>query len=174
MKLYKTISIKYNLEQNITIFNSIAHGFFNILTAQMINDLTDTHHHKPTLAFQTSESLNDFFDNPTNSINNQKSITSPPPFYTKRPNKLHRTRLKFFPKRRQFLQTKINHRTSTLPSSPEQHPTLPNYSTVNNTQNDNLVTPTDNLVNNTLVSPDTDSPIKVYSKTNHPFPPPSF
>ena len=46
MKLYKTISIKYNLAQNITRFSSIAHGFFNILTAEMVNDLNDTHREK--------------------------------------------------------------------------------------------------------------------------------
>ena len=39
VKLYKTISIKYNLKQNITILSSIAHGFLNILTADMINDI---------------------------------------------------------------------------------------------------------------------------------------
>ena len=39
VKLYKTISIKYNLKQIITILNSIAHGFLNILTADMIHDL---------------------------------------------------------------------------------------------------------------------------------------
>ena len=39
VKLYKTISIKYNLKQNITVFSSIAHGFLNILTADMLHDL---------------------------------------------------------------------------------------------------------------------------------------
>ena len=39
VELYKTISIKYNLKQNITILNSIAHGFLNIPTADMVNDL---------------------------------------------------------------------------------------------------------------------------------------
>ena len=34
------------------------------------------------------------------------------------------TRFKLFPKRRPFFLSKINHRTSPLPSSPEQHPTL--------------------------------------------------
>ena len=42
VKLYKTISIKYNLKQNITLLNSIAHGFLNILTADMIHDLKNT------------------------------------------------------------------------------------------------------------------------------------
>ena len=41
IKVYKTISIKYSLEQNMTIFSSFAHGFFNILTSEMINDLKD-------------------------------------------------------------------------------------------------------------------------------------
>ena len=46
-KLYKTIYIKYNLKDNITLFSSIAHGFFNVLTAQMGNDLHDTQNKKP-------------------------------------------------------------------------------------------------------------------------------
>ena len=51
VKLYKTISITYNLENNITLFSSIAHGFFNILTAQMVNDLHDTQNKKPKNPF---------------------------------------------------------------------------------------------------------------------------
>ena len=47
VKLYKTISIKYNLKNNITLFSSIAHGFFNLLTAQMVKDLHDTQNKKP-------------------------------------------------------------------------------------------------------------------------------
>ena len=39
VEIYKTISIKFNLKQNITILNSIAHGFLNILTADMLHDL---------------------------------------------------------------------------------------------------------------------------------------
>ena len=40
IKTYKiTIFIKYNLEHDITICSSIAHGFFNIRTAERVNDL---------------------------------------------------------------------------------------------------------------------------------------
>ena len=46
IKLYKTISIKYNPKNNFTLFSSIAHGFFNILTAQMVNDLNDNQNKK--------------------------------------------------------------------------------------------------------------------------------
>ena len=68
-----------------------------------------------------------------------------------------------------------------LPSSQEQNPTLPNYSTTNTiqhdkypNQDDNLTTRHANLADNTSVKNDTDIPIKVYSKTNYPFPPPSL
>ena len=47
VKIYKTISIKYNLKNNITLFSTIAHGFFNILTAQMVNDLNGNQNKKP-------------------------------------------------------------------------------------------------------------------------------
>ena len=84
------------------------------------------------------------------------------------------TKFKLFPKRQQVSQPNINYRTSTLPSLPEQHPTLPNCSTANTNQNDNFPTPNDNLVDNNSVNDDTDSPIKVYSKTNFLFAPSSF
>ena len=35
--------MKYNPKLNITILSSIAHGFFNFLTAEMVNDLKDAH-----------------------------------------------------------------------------------------------------------------------------------
>ena len=42
LKFYRTISIKYNLQSNISILISIAHGFFNIVTSEMITDLNNT------------------------------------------------------------------------------------------------------------------------------------
>ena len=51
VKLYNTISIKYNLINNIPLFSSIAHGFFNILTAQIVNDLHDTQIQKTKKSF---------------------------------------------------------------------------------------------------------------------------
>ena len=147
----------------------------------MVNDLNNTHYEKHKLALQTSKSLDNFSDklnyfpdNQTNPLNNPIGITFPPPFCTKRPNKIRMTRFKLFPKRQLFSQLKTNYRTSTFRSSQELHPTLPNYPTANTTQNDILVTPNDNSVDNTPVNDDTDSPIKIYSKTNYPFSPPSF
>ena len=88
VKLYKTISIKYNPKNSITLFSSIAHDFFTILTAQMVNDLHDTRNKKPKNPFLKSKSLDHLSDTSTNLINHSTGITSPPPFYTKRPNKL--------------------------------------------------------------------------------------
>ena len=62
VKLCETISIKYNLKKNITIFSSIAHGFFNVLTARMVNDLNDTQNKKPESTLLKSKSLDNFID----------------------------------------------------------------------------------------------------------------
>ena len=98
VKLYKTISIKYNLKNNITLFSSIAHGFFNTLTAQMVNDLNDNQNKKPKNTLLKSESLDHFLDTSTILINHSTGITSPPLFYTKRHNKLQMPKFELFPK----------------------------------------------------------------------------
>ena len=46
LRFYRTISIKYNLQSNISILSSIAHGFFNIVTSEMVTDLNNTGKHK--------------------------------------------------------------------------------------------------------------------------------
>ena len=82
IKLYRTISIKYNPKNNITLFTSIAHGLFNILTAQMVNDLNDTQKRKPKITLLKSKFLDNFSDTSTHLIHHSTGITSPPPFYT--------------------------------------------------------------------------------------------
>ena len=63
-----------------------------------------------------------------------------------------------------------------LSSYRKQTPTLPNYSTANPIQHDNYSNQHDNLTtqHDNSVKNGTDTPIKVYSKTNYHFPPPSF
>ena len=65
IKLYKTNSIKYNPKNNITLFSSIAHGFFNILTAQMVND---TQNNKTKNTLLKSKSLDHFSYTSTNQL----------------------------------------------------------------------------------------------------------
>ena len=153
------------------MFSSIAHGFFNILTAQMVNDLHDTQNKKPKNPFFKSKSLDHLSDNSTNLINHSTGITSAPPYYTKRPNKLQIPKFKLFPKRHYFSHPKITFQPSTLPSS-EQHPSHPNCSTTNSHPTDNLATQHDTIIN-TSVTSTMDTPIKNYSRVNYPFPPPS-
>ena len=42
LRFCRTISIKYNLQSNISILSSIAHGFFIIVTSEMVPDLNST------------------------------------------------------------------------------------------------------------------------------------
>ena len=41
LKSYRTISIKNNLQSKISILSSTAHGFFNIVTLEMVTDLNN-------------------------------------------------------------------------------------------------------------------------------------
>ena len=127
--------------------------------------VNETQNKKPESTLLKSKSLDNFIDTSTNLINQPTDVTSPPPFYTKRPNKLQ------FPKFNLFLK---RHHSShaPLPFSPVQHPPLPNYTHQNFHPNDNLTTQHDTLINNS-VTPTTDTPIKIYSRINYPFPPPS-
>ena len=116
VKLYKTISIKYNLKNNITIFSSIAHGFLNVLTARLVNDFNETQNKKPKSTLLKSKSLDSFIDTSANLFNHSTDVTSPPPFYTKRPNKIQFPKFNLFPKRRQIYHQK-NSSTSFLSCS---------------------------------------------------------
>ena len=41
-RFYRPISIKYNLQSNISILSLIAYGFLNIVTSEMVTDLNNT------------------------------------------------------------------------------------------------------------------------------------
>ena len=166
IKLYKTISFKYDLKNNITFFSSIAHDFFNVLTARMVSDLNETRNKKPKSTLLKTKSLDNFIDTSTNLINHSTDVTSPPPFYTKRPNKLQFPKFTLFPKRHHNSHRK----TAQLPFSPVQPPPLPNLTHKSFHPNDNLTTQHDTLINNSVTST-TDTPIKIYSRINYLFPP---
>ena len=138
----------------------------------MVNELHNTQNKKLKNSFFKSKSLDDLSDTSATLINHPTGITSPPPFYTKRPNKLHLPKFKLLPKRHHFSHPKTTLQTTTLPFSPDQRPTLPHYSNNHFHPNDNLATPHDTSTI-ILVTPNTDTPIKIYSRINYPFPPPS-
>ena len=137
----------------------------------MVNDLNDNQNKKPKNTLLESKSLDHSSDPSTTLISHSTGITSPPPFYTERHKKLQMPKFKLFPKRPHFSHPKITLQPSTLSSS-EQHPTLPNHSTTNSHPNDNLATQHDTFINTSDTST-TDTPIKIYSRVNYPFPPPS-
>ena len=175
VKLYKTISIKYNHEQNITILGSIAHGFLNILTADMVHDFKNTRSSK---SLKSSNHPSTHIEIPleessSNLLNttNPSGIMSPPPFYTKRPNKLSKvTRFKFLPKRKQY----SNHTIHMEQSKSNTPVSLPNYSSVNANPTDYTLNTSPNYpLNTSSVNCEMDNP-RVYSKTNYSFPPASF
>ena len=128
-QVYKTISIKYNLEQNINIFSSFARGFFSILNAELINDLKEAPSKKRALVPNKTYykfSLSTITENPLDQTSidsdypsdnlqtphrNDDAHTSnriiySPPFYT---NVLHvnyqkcqNLNFKFLPKRKSY------------------------------------------------------------------------
>ena len=88
VKLYKTISIKDYLKQNITVLSSIALDFLNFLTADVVNDIKNARSKSPP---KSSNHLPNITENPvdesalnphdTTSISsNPTCSTSPPPF----------------------------------------------------------------------------------------------
>ena len=180
VKIYKTISIKYNLKQNITILGSVAHGFLNILTADMVNDSRNTH---STKSLKSSSQLSNTSDNPSlevtsNPINttsispNPTGITSPPPFYTKRSNKISKiTRFKFLPK----CKSSPNQQMHNDQSKPNTQSSLPPYSSINTNPTDYTLNTSPNYpLNPSSVTCEMDNPVRVHFKTNYSFPPPSF
>ena len=146
VKFYKTISIKYNLKQNIaTLLNSIAHGFPNILTADMIHDLKNV---RSKSSSKSSRQMSNITDNPveessynpndtTGISSDSTGITSSPPFYTKSPNRISKmTRFKFLPKRKPY----SNQTSHNVHSKSNAQSSLPHYSPVTTNPNDYTLT----------------------------------
>ena len=119
----------------------------------MVSDLHEAQNKKPKSTLSKSKSLDNFIDTSPNLINHSTDVTSPPPFYTKRSNKIR--------------HHNSHHKTTPLPFSSVQHPPLPNYTHKNFHSNDNLTTQHDTLINNSVTST-TDTPIKIYSRINYP------
>ena len=180
IKVCKIISINYNLEQNITIFSSIAHGFFNILTSEMTNEtlllkksigseqnffkIFCNDYRKP---IRQTSIISDYpSDNlqlspkRNNDTQNLNMIKSPPPFYTKRPTrKLSKmSKLEFLPKRQSYNTITIDNSKPVTQSV--SHPPLPHYINVTSKSDTYQLnsTPLDNTETETLV--------KIFSKTN--------
>ena len=94
VELNITTSIKYLPKQNITVLSSIANGFFNILTTEIVNDIQAAQSNRRIKSSQqlstiTENPLDESFnisDDQPNTLSNRTGIISPPLFFTKRPN----------------------------------------------------------------------------------------
>ena len=138
----------------------------------MIHDLKNV---RSKSSSKSSHQMSNITDNPldessynpndkTGISSNPTGITSPRPFFTKRLNRISKmTHFKFLPKRKQYSnQTPHNvHSKSNTQSS------LPHYSPVSTNPNDYTST-------TSPVDCEMDTPVRIYSKTNYSFPPPSF
>ena len=103
LKFYRTISIKYNPQSNISILSSIAHGFFHIVTSEMVTDLNNTGKRKRIYTkHKITTSENDNILLPEKELNNKRRYSdndSPflPPKYSSKnstfqsPQKTHST-----------------------------------------------------------------------------------
>ena len=80
----------------------------------MVNDLNETQNKKPKSTLLKSKSLDNFVDTSTNLINLSTDVTSSPPFYTKRPNKIQFPKFNLFPKRHHNSHQKQLHFLSLL------------------------------------------------------------
>ena len=65
----------------------------------MVSDLHETRNKNPKSTLLKSKSLDNFIDTSPNLINHSTDVTSPPPFYTKRPIKIQFPKFNLFLKR---------------------------------------------------------------------------
>ena len=142
----------------------------------MVNDLKGSHARRPLPPIKSSHQLSttienlldensDNSDHPTNTRNKHSGIRSPLCFHTNRSKRV--PRFKLFPKRKSSFNQPTNDGNTTDNTSIFPISALPHYLTVNLKPKDYpLNTPSDNY--------DSESPVKVYSKTNYPFRPPYF
>ena len=132
--------IKYNLQSNISILSSIAHGVFNIVTSEMVADLNNTGKRKRTYTkhkITTSETDNILLsEKETNKRTRRYSDSDSP-----------------------YLPPKYTSNNSTLQSPNRTHP-----SNINDMNSSHISQDYDALVQKVIAFPE--SPAKVSIKVN--------
>ena len=140
LRFYRTISIKYNLQSNISILSSIAHGFFNIVTSEMVTDLNNTGKRKRIYTkHKITTSENDHI------LLSEKETHNPIGRYSDNDSP--------------YLPPKYTSKNSTFQSPKKTHPN--NINDIKTPQNSQDY---DAFVQNVIASPE--SPAKVFIKYN--------
>ena len=140
LKFYGTISIKYNLQSNISILSSIAHGFFNIVTLEIVTDLNNTGKRKRIYTkhkITTSENYNILLSDKATQKKMRRYSDSDSP----------------------HLLPKYTSKNSTLQSPKRTHP-----SNINDISSPQIAQDYDPIVQNVIALPE--SPAKVFMNFN--------
>ena len=140
LKFFRTISIKYNLQSNISNLSSIAHGIFNIVTSEMVTDLNKTGKSKRPYTkheITTSENGNILFS--------EKGT--------------HKKMRRYSDSDSPCLPPKYTSKSSTLQSPKKTH-----SSKINDIKTSQVPQDYDAIVQNLIVLPE--SPAKVFIKVN--------
>ena len=140
LRFYRTISIKYNLQSNISILSSIAYGFFNEVTSERVTDLNNTGKRKRRY---TKHKI-------TTSENDHIPLSE-----NETPNQIRRYSDNDSP----YLPPKYTSKNKTFQSPKKTHPN--NINDIKTPQNSQDY---DALVQNVIASPE--SPAKVFKKFN--------
>ena len=116
--------------------------------------------------FNNSDYPSDNFQlspNRNNDTQNSNWNISPSPFYTNRPTRklTKMSKLKFLPKRKSYNTITVDNSKSVTQSV--SHPSLPHYTNVTSKSN------TYQLNSTPLDNTETETPLKIYSKTNYFF-----
>ena len=136
LKFYKTISIKFNLQSNISILSSIAYGFFNIITSEKVTDLNNTGKRKRIYT-------------------NHKNITSENDNILLSDNETQKKMRRYSDSDFLYLPPKYTSKNSTLQSPKRTHP-----SDINDISSPQISQDYDPIVQNVIALPE--SPAKVF------------
>ena len=140
LRFYRTNSIKHKLQSNISILSSIAHGFFKIVTSEMVTDLNNTGKRKRiNTKHKITTSENDHI------LLSEKETTSEIRRYSDNDSP--------------YLPPKYTSKNSTFQSPKKTHPN--NINDIKTSQNSQDY---DALVKDVIASPE--SPAKVFIKFN--------
>ena len=166
IKSLKSITIKYNLKNNISIIASLTHGFCDVVTSEMITDLNNdgkqkkqVNHVKRTIHHPNDTIESTFHLKEQNSDNDSNRSSSPPPKYSQHQDNLipkkKKKKIKSFKPNK-----KINSNVVNL--------TSPNiYSIQSTIKPENSKTSNVKLTSGEINQLYPESPVKEFQKTNH-------
>ena len=166
IKSLKSITIKYNLKNNISIIASLTHGFCDVVTSEMITDLNNdgkqrkqVNHVKRTIHHPNDTIESTFHLKEQNSDNDSNRSSSPPLKYSQ-----HQDNLIPKKKKKKFKSFKPNKKIN----SKVVNLTSPNIYSIQSTIKPEISkTSNVKLTSGVINQLYPESPVKEFQKTNH-------